>query len=130
MVTPAGELVLITKDSSGESGVYFAKSPSPSKSTTMSKLATLKMTGAFGMNKLITAADMSADGKRVLVRTYTAGYLYQSTSATPWYRTAPKRFELAIELQGEAICFDFVANRAITTTEGTPCRVNYASLPK
>lgn len=128
MVTPAGELVLITKDSSGESGVYFAKSPSPSKSTTLSKLATLRITGAFGMSQLITAADMSADGKRVLIRTYTAGYLYQSNSATPWYRTVPKRFELAVELQGEAICFDFIANRAITTTEGTPCRVNYASL--
>jgi hypothetical protein len=65
-----GALVVVTKEFSGRSGVYTAK-PGPG-------VVTLRRTGrlALGLGLLVTAGDVSADGRTVALRTYDRALIF------------------------------------------------------
>lgn len=75
-----------------------------------------------GIGKLITAADLSPDGKTLALRTYTFGWLLRAPSgAGPFeqiFAQPAERIDLAAEPQGEAICFSPDGRRLLTTSEG------------
>jgi len=73
-----------------------------------------------GEEALVTAADISADGQMIALRTYNRGYLWrrnpEETLASALARP-PCPIDVAEEPQGEAIAFDPAAPRLITLSE-------------
>jgi len=135
IVTPKEELILITKERTGHPGVYMASIRNSKDSYTLVKLGELKMDNAVQANRWVTGADMSPDGKFVVVRTYFTAYLYDNMSTLYdnskgfWFEQAPRLLRIPFEKQGEGICFDMFKNRLLTTSEGKPCRVSIVPLP-
>lgn len=130
LVTPNGDLQLITKEQDGVSAVYGIPSPPSSGRYSLVRLGTLSFDSPLLLNRLVTGGDMSVDGSLVVVRTYTSAYLFANDSSGKWFLSKPEQLSLSTERQGEAICFDPINARVLTTSEGTPCPVSYALLPK
>lgn len=129
IVTPSGAIQLITKSPDGVAGVYQAKLPEKSAKLELMKIGELKIEGSVAGMRMVTAADMDVDGKRVVIRTYTQALLYNG-SPTNWFTMQPTRIPVQFEGQSEAVCFDFDPSRIITTSEGKPCRVNWTRISK
>jgi hypothetical protein len=69
----------------------------------------------------ITALDFSADGRRLFVRTYFEGYLFEREPTETWTsrlgRELPEPLRLPVEAQGEAVCFSPDARSVVLTSE-------------
>lgn len=128
MVAPNGDIYLVTKDDLGVSGVYQLASPSKSGTYKLSKVSSLKIDGANTYSRMVTAGDISADGKQVVIRTYFSILLYEPKQLSDIGQTKPTSLPMPFERQGEAICFDEANDRLITTSEGAPCRVSEVTL--
>ena len=126
LVDKEGNIELVTKDESGVCGVYFGKSGL--KSQTMKKLGEFKIESAISGLRLATGGCFSPDTKQVLIRTYGPAHIFYG-SFLDWFKSKPAQLGLALEAQGEAICFDYGNKRAITTSEGKPCKVSFSRLP-
>jgi hypothetical protein len=129
IVTPPGEIQLITKSQDGIAGVYQVKLPARSAKLELKKIGELKIEGSVAGMRMVTAADMDGDGKRVVVRTYTQALLYEG-SPNNWFTMQPVRIPVPFEGQSEAVSFDFDSGRIITTSEGKPCRVTWTRISK
>lgn len=130
LVLPNGDIQIVTKSIDGKSFIYEAKNVQPRRSHTMKKVGeiTFERTGIMG--RFATGGEVDPINKRVVVRTYTHAYIWQSDNLTNWHKKTPLQIELPTEKQGEAVCFDHTWNRLITTSEGVPCRVSYVMIPK
>jgi hypothetical protein len=118
-----GDLYLLTKESSGASGLYVGTAPlSTSSVNTLTRTAGFAFgTAPLSGSRLATAADMSSNGTAALVRTYTHAFLWMrpagaSVSAT--FSAAPCSVPVASEPQGEAIAFAVDGSRVYTLSEG------------
>jgi hypothetical protein len=129
LVTSDGDLHLVTKQQDGVSEVYGIPSPRSPGRYSLVKLGVLRFESPLLLNRLITGGDMDMSG-RVVLRTYTTAYLFSPDMGEKWFLAKPEPFALTAERQGEAICFDSISPRVITTSEGAPCPVSYALLPK
>ena len=69
----------------------------------------------------VSALDLSADGRRLFVRTYFEGYFLERDSGESWgkrmERELPAALRLPTEAQGEAVCFTPDARAVILTSE-------------
>jgi hypothetical protein len=106
-----GDLFVITKASSGgASGVYRYPSPQrPDEVVTLEDVGSLAFgEGSLEGSELVTGADISADGTRVLVRTYSHVWLWRRGSGTVAEALQGEVCEASsvVEPQGEAIAFD------------------------
>ena len=110
-----GELVVVTKRLDGRSGVYAGSVSSPA----LRRTGTLRL----GLGGLATAGDVSADGRVVALRTYTAlsvwarrpGATIAATLARkPCVGSAP----LAVEGQGESLALSRDGRSFFTVPEG------------
>jgi hypothetical protein len=110
-----GEIVVVTKQFDGRSGVYAASVADP----------VLRKTGALrlGLAGLATAGDVSVDGAVVALRSYTALYVWarrpgatiaQTLKRTPCVGSA----QLAREGQGEALALSRDGRSFFTVPEG------------
>jgi hypothetical protein len=73
--------------------------------------------------RLTTAGDISPDGTRIVVRTYTEAYEWirpQNTSWTAVWKSKPRSWELPTSQQGEAICYGLDGNSLFVTSEKLP----------
>jgi hypothetical protein len=117
-----GELVIVERTAGGgPAGVYRAPAGLEAGSvTTLRLVGTLPLpSGAFSV---VTAADLSADGTQLAVRTYLQVLLWKrATGSAIWapFATAPCTGPLPIELQGEAIAFFPDGRGYATLSEGT-----------
>ncbi|WP_245672849.1 hypothetical protein [Aldersonia kunmingensis] len=134
IVEPGGRPVIITKEFSGNSGVYV-----PDADTAADKLPTpgpsgLRRVGALNLNtaagvpvpgELVTGAALSADGRAAAVRTYSQVYLYPVrdgdvaaalTNETPVVVTAPK------QPQGESVEFTVPGDLIVASETGGELR--------
>lgn len=115
----SGELVIVTKQLDGRSGVYAARRPAATSTTTMRRVATLEL----GLGGMATGGAVSADGTVIVVRTYTgivawsrragaslAGTLRRSPCVAP--------VSLGGEGQGEAIALNAGGTGFMTVPEG------------
>ncbi|MCO5935816.1 hypothetical protein NAF17_09695 [Mucilaginibacter sp. RB4R14] len=78
--------------------------------------------------KWITAADVTADGKQILVKSYEKVYYWQRQANQPiWQalKTTPKELVYKQEKQGEAIAFTRDGNGYYTTSEGIYAPIYY-----
>jgi hypothetical protein len=72
---------------------------------------------------LITAADISPDGSEIVARALLGGCRWTRTtdqSIAAALQAAPQFVTLAVEKQGEAICFTPDATALLTISEGSP----------
>jgi hypothetical protein len=114
-----GEVVIVTKALSGHSGVYAANLRDGTTQT-------LRRAGAIdlGLGGLATAGDVSADGRIVAVRTYTALYVWTRRAGVSLARTivdgrrCTGQVGLGGEGQGEALALDAHGRSFYTVPEG------------
>ncbi len=115
-----GDLVVVTKDwaRTGSAQVFRAPAGLAAGSTT-----TLDAVGSVPLERgtLITAADVTADGALVALRSYGAVHLYRREGGEPlWsaFETAPCEGPVPPELQGESLGFELDGASYLTVSEG------------
>jgi hypothetical protein len=110
-----GEIVVVTKRADGRSGVYAASVNAPA----LRKTGTLRL----GLGGLATAGDVSADGRVVAIRTYTALYVWSKRPGAS-IASALKRkpcvasAQLLTEGQGESLALSRDGRSFFTVPEG------------
>jgi len=124
-----GDGYIITKKTSGGAEVY--KLPAPwdeGRVTVLVRLGALKMPPAFAPLQVVTAADISPDGRRLAVRCYADGWEWHLAPGgtveqfDSVFQTMPRRLPLALERQGEALCYLANGSAILTLSEGVaPC---------
>jgi hypothetical protein len=107
-----GKIYLFTKEM-GRSRVYTCENSPGSRTAVL--VATLSP------DLCVTAADISRDGTRLLLRTYIGVEEHRLPAGAPFdaiFREPKRRLPPPIELQGEAICFDHDTAGYLTVGEG------------
>jgi hypothetical protein len=120
LVDPSsGALVIVTKSFGGEAGVYVAGRPSTSATTVMRRRARL----ALGPGEAVTAGDVSADGRTIVLRSYGRAFVWrrragESIAAALRRRPCAARADLLAEGQGEALALSARGGAFYTVPEG------------
>jgi hypothetical protein len=76
--------------------------------------------------RMVTGADISPDGKRLVTRSYVGGWEWRLAEPgdtgkfTRIFRQEPTALKLAMEPQAEALCFSADGKALLTVSEGTP----------
>lgn len=120
----SGALVIIEKRFDGRSGVYVADRPAAGAVTTLRRTARLSL----GLGELITAADVSADGRTIALRTYSSLFVWsrrrgESVATALRRRPCRARVDLEREGQGEALALSVTGRSAYTAPEGSRPRI-------
>jgi hypothetical protein len=120
-----GTLYIVTKEESGASGVYRF----PAEPMNWWEKNTLTRVGTFTIpdrdrSPLVTGGDISPDGKRVILQTYTDAYeLALPDGASDFeqiWNAVPRRVAFPKLEQGEAVCYSTDGKAIYTTSEKTP----------
>lgn len=109
-----GELAIVTKDFSGVAEVFTARG-----SGTLGKVAELNL----GLGQAVTAGDVSADGKTIILRSYGSAFVWEraeSESLATALKRAPciVKANLIAEGQGETIALSPDGRAFYTIPEG------------
>lgn len=128
-VTSDGAVWLVTKESVGESRVYTARASGTNAIESLALVGKVRTdTRGFG-GKLVTGADLSADARHIMLRTYTGALEFAVPKQfRDWVSQPPTRVKTATEKQGEAICYSRDGRSLVTTSEYVPCKVSFMSL--
>jgi hypothetical protein len=119
MVTERGVPIVVTKSFGGRSGVYAARGVAPGKVTTMKRAGGL----VLGPGEAVTAGDISADGRTIVLRTYGRAFVWRrrkGESVVTALRRQPCRAgaSLLSEGQGEALALNADGRAFFTVPEG------------
>jgi hypothetical protein len=123
-----GDAYVFTKRSDGACHVYRLGAPwSPTGVATLRRVGSLRFPEeAPPLARIVTAADISSDGRRLVTRSYLGGWewcLPEARTAGDFarlFRQEPTALKLATEPQGEALCFSADGKTLLTISEGTP----------
>jgi hypothetical protein len=112
----SGTIVIVTKSFTGAARVYVARQPSSRRVTTLRRTATIDL-GA------VTAGDVSADGRTIVLRTYDSAYAWRrraGESVAAALRRKPCNVDAALlaEGQGEALALTRDGRAFYTVPEG------------
>jgi len=127
-----GEVLVVTKDASGESGVYRFPMPlDAGRTVTLERVATVRVTHplevrGLKVGRLVTGGDVSPNGDRVLLRTYVEGYEWRAAKGSSLgqaLRGQPRVVAMPFLGQFEAVCYRLDGRAVLTTSEGSPCQV-------
>jgi hypothetical protein len=110
MVDPVtADILIVTKETSGASKVFRAPGSTPTDTPTVLELvATLSIGSSGAKSALVTAGDISPSGDSVILRSYTAIWLW--CRASTWagtFAVAPNELPSASEPQGEGLSFSY-----------------------
>jgi hypothetical protein len=124
MVHPrTGDILIITRSTTGDSRVYRAPASTPVDTPTpLEEIARLAFAPS-GQGALATAGDISPNGDRILVRTYTDVYVWPAAEGTPLeavFRLAPRVTPWALEPQGEGLSFTADGRAWLAAGEQSP----------
>jgi hypothetical protein len=127
-VHPTGAGLVFSKRLDGTCDAYCLTLPWNSGAvTTLRRCASLKFPpGAPPLSTVVTAADFSPDGTRLVTRSYVGGWEWRVSGAAHGgaqnvaLHRAPTAVKLAAEPQGEALCFSADGRALLTISEGTP----------
>lgn len=134
-VTPTGRAYVITKVDSGKSTVYEVPAhPDADRVQTLRKVGAISLPAHGGLvpaylQRLATGAAISRDGKLLLVRTYTAAYLWHvhHDDVAAAVRTKPQHVSIPIQQQGEGVCF--AGRSLVLDSEGPHMPIVTVALP-
>jgi hypothetical protein len=135
-----GTPYVVTKELTGISGVYRPVTPLVRGGTVrLGRVSTVHLhaTGTPGGplgpagQVLITGGAISADGRRLALRTYTDAYVWPLTGSdvVAALMTAPQRIPLPPSPQGEAISFSADGRSLVVGSEQLPSAVTQVPLP-
>jgi len=94
--------------------------------TTLKRVGTLRFPEAAALARMVTAADISPDGTRLVTRSYVGGWEWRLPEPgdpggfARIFEQDPTGLELATEPQGEALCFSSDGKSLLTISEKTP----------
>ena len=124
MVDPrTNQLLVLTKTEKGTTALYATESALDKKTVeTLYLQTTVDLTGLNIKGfRMVTAADISADGAWMLVRTYNDAYIWPRPADgtyAEWLATTPCELPVEAERQGEAITFSADGTYYFTISEG------------
>jgi hypothetical protein len=122
-VDPAnGDLVIVTKEISGQAGVYV-RPASAATSSTLDRKDRISL----GPGTVVTGADASPDGTAVAVRTYGSVLVFPRPPSTPLdeaFRSGWCAGASTAEILGEAIAITPDGRGYVTISEGTHPPIN------
>ncbi|MBI5864233.1 MAG: hypothetical protein HZB38_06975, partial [Planctomycetes bacterium] len=123
----SGDAYILTKQRDGRCDVFRLAAPwDGSKVSMLEAAGSLQFPAAAPIHTIVTAADFSPDGRELIVRSYTCGWLFSRTAreSTPKLpASSPQRIVLAAEPQGEAVCFSADGRCLLTISEGSPTQL-------
>ena len=112
-----GDLYIVTKKSSGLAGVYRAAAPHTG-SAKLERIARIDVPGVFGG---VTGGDISPDGRRLALSTYTGAVELALGDGEPFDRiwaAEPREVDIGARAQGEAVAFSVDGAGLIASSEG------------
>jgi hypothetical protein len=124
MVDPVtSDILIVTKESNGNSGVYRAAGNTPAdKPTVLEKIANIQF-ATSGQGAQATAGDISPTGDRVIIRTYTAILIWvrePGPTLAATFAKPPKTLPSPNERQGEGLTFSADGRSWYSAGEGSP----------
>ena len=125
-----GLLYLVTKEGSGPCEIYrFPTVPSEAPGV-LTLVTRLQLDGLTASMLKVTGGDWSADGSRVVLRTYMVAWEWDvhGDDREAFWSEPPRRAWLAVEDQGEAVTYT-PEYHLITSSEGVPMVVNLVPRP-
>ena len=121
LVDPSsGALVVVTKSFGGDAGVYVAARPTAGTTTVLRRRGRLSL----GSGQAVTAGDVSADGRTIVLRTYDRALVWTRRAREPLAaalrrRPCAAREDLLVEGQGEALALTGDGRAFYTVPEGS-----------
>lgn len=120
----SGDLFIVSKEGDGQSRVFRAAAPlDPTTPRKLEVVASLDFgRGLLEGNTMVTAADISPDGGRILIRTYSKLFEWrraQGQSVGAALRGIPRSVPAPHEEQGEAVAFSRKQDGYFTVSEKT-----------
>jgi hypothetical protein len=131
-VDPIENLLYIVTKRGDSVGVYTAPLKYNANDTVRLTFRAKLFFKGFKPFKWITAADISADGKQILVKSYEKVYYWQRAASEPIWQVlkkAPRELTYKQEKQGEAIAFTRDGKGYYTTSEGIYAPIYYYTTP-
>ena len=121
VLEPDGTPVVITKRNDGTASLYRMPTVETDPPTDATWIATTTIGTTGGLVDTVTAADLSEDGTRLVLRTYSAGYYYGlgSDGLAGIDRLQQRALPVAPEPQGEAIAWSLDERDVLHLSEGT-----------
>lgn len=120
-----GDAFILTKRTDGAADVYHLPAPWPAdRVAVLRRIATLRIPHEPPAATIITAADISPDGRWLVARSYLCGWLWPLPAdenlreITHALAQPPQKLLLAAERQGEAVCFNIAGRSILTVSEG------------
>lgn len=122
-----GDAYILTKSRMGECAVYLLPAPWKSRETSVVvRRATLKFPDALPLERIVTAADITDDGRRLVTRSYLAAWEWTLPPRVAprdfdrIFGQNPARIRMPGESQGEAICYTPDGSALLTISELSP----------
>lgn len=118
-----GEIGLVTKDAEN-AALYVTSGFLAGETVTLERAATVPLS-------LATAGDVSSDGRAIVLRDYTSGYLFDldGPALASAFDEPPLTFDLPFAGQSEAVAFEPGGSRVLTTSEGAGSPVFAVDVP-
>jgi hypothetical protein len=140
LLAPDGTPYVVTKELLGVAGVYRPlRAPVAGGTVRLSKVSTVRMhaTGTPGGpvgtagQLMITGGAVSADGRRLALRTYTDAYVWPlaGSDIVAALARAPQRVPLPPSPQGEAVSFSADSRSLVVASEQLPSAVSQVPIP-
>lgn len=127
----SGDAFVIAKRENGRGDVYRIAAPWDNAALNRAvKIGELRFPDVPAVQRIATAADISSDGRRLAVRSYVCGWewrlknLDNAKALNAALDVLPRRIDLAVEQQGEAIAYSLDGLCLWTISEGTPTKLN------
>ncbi|MFP8873632.1 MAG: hypothetical protein VCB42_03640, partial [Myxococcota bacterium] len=116
-----GDIYIVTKSfATGVSGVYRYPAPHDESSTVvLEKIQNVTLPGD-AIERAVTGADISPDGREIIIRSYTRAYHWtrgEGNTVRSAFSRDPCEVPIAPEPQGEAISFTWDGKNYITLSE-------------
>ncbi|HUR86714.1 MAG TPA: hypothetical protein VMY78_15340 [Solirubrobacteraceae bacterium] len=117
----SGALIVVTKSLGGESGVFSATAPAAGQTTALRRRGQLDL----GVGEAVTAGDVSADGRTIVLRTYDSAFVWRrgvTESVAQALRRppcSPRDDALLAEGQGETLALTADGRAFYTVPEGS-----------
>jgi hypothetical protein len=125
-----GEMVIVTKEEDGVSGVYAFPLPlRPSIPVTLEKVGVIvfksqyltAISSRLAMGeRMATGGAVSPDGRKIVIRTYLMGYEWKiapGATIAQALKGVTREFALPLVQQGEAICYSSDGKSLFMTSE-------------
>jgi hypothetical protein len=132
MVDPVDKLLYIVSKREDSVGIYSTPLLFNAGDTAVLQLRAKLYFSGLGETKYITAGDISQDGTRILLKSYSQVYYWKRQAGEAIWQSmqrTPDPLPYTIEPQGEAIGFTTDAKGYYTTSEGVYAKLYYYTVP-